>query len=121
MTSKTLNLDQLNQEIKTFVDERDWEQFHSVKNLSMALAVEASELGEIFQWMKEEESNSAHLQAEIKTKIEDEVADVFIYLMRILSKTNIDLELAIRNKMEKNRKKYPAHLVKGNSKKYDEY
>lgn len=115
-----LDLPKISQEIKTFIDERDWDQFHSVKNLSMALNVEASELLEIFQWMKEEDSNQAHLKVELKNKIEDEVADIFVYLMRIVNKLDINLEEVTFNKLKKNALKYPVHLSKGNSRKYDE-
>lgn len=110
----------LDQDITQFVKERDWEQFHSVKNLTMALNVESSELMEIFQWLSEEKSNDVKSDSKILSKVEDEVADVFVYLMRILNKTEIDLEKAVRNKMKKNADKYPVELSKGNSKKYDE-
>lgn len=110
----------LDQDITQFVKERDWEQFHSVKNLTMALNVESSELMEIFQWLSEEKSNDVKSDPKILSKVEDEVADVFVYLMRILNKTEIDLEKAVRNKMKKNADKYPVELSKGNSKKYDE-
>ncbi len=110
----------LNQDITQFVTERDWDQFHSVKNLSMALNVESAELMEIFQWMPEEKSNAIKDDPKLMVKVEDEVADIFVYLMRILNKTEIDLEKAVRNKMKKNADKYPVALSKGNSKKYDE-
>lgn len=118
---KNIDLQKLNADIETFVNERDWDQFHSVKNLSMALSVESSELLEIFQWMKEEDSNKVKNDPKIMQKVEDEVADVFVYLMRIISKTDIDLEKVVRAKMKKNAEKYPVTKVKGSSKKYDEY
>lgn len=118
---KNIDLQKLNADIETFVSERDWDQFHSVKNLSMALSVESSELLEIFQWMTEKDSNNVKNDPKAMQKIEDEVADVFVYLMRIISKTDIDLEKVVRAKMKKNAEKYPADKVKGNSKKYDEY
>ncbi len=117
---KNIDLKKLNQDIEAFVKERDWDQFHSVKNLSMALNVESAELMEIFQWLSEEKSNQVKSDPKILSKVEDEVADIFVYLMRILSKTEIDLEKAVRNKMQKNADKYPVELSKGNSKKYDE-
>lgn len=118
---KNIDLQKLNADIEQFVSERDWNQFHSVKNLSMALSVESSELLEIFQWMKESDSNLVKNDPKIMQKVEDEVADVFVYLMRIISKTDIDLEKVVRAKMKKNAEKYPADKVKGNSKKYNEY
>ena len=89
---------------------RDWEQFHSPKNLSMALSVEASELVEIFQWLKESD-----LKKVDKEKVADEIADIFFYLVRISQKMNIDIEKSFHKKMIKNIKKYPAKLSKGKS------
>lgn len=117
---KNIDLVKLNKEIEAFIDERDWDQFHSVKNLSMALTKEASELMELFQWMKEEDSNEVARNLELKQKLQDEVADVFVYLIRIVNKAEIDLEESVRNKMQKNAKKYPVELSRGNSKKYTE-
>ena len=106
----------LKKEIKEFVDERDWEQFHNPKNLSMALSVEASELLEIFQWQKAEEYKNA--SEEQKEMIKDEIADIFYYLIRISDKLDINIEEALIKKMQKNRKKYPKDLVKGKAVKY---
>ena len=118
---KNIDLLKLNSELELFVKERDWDQFHSIKNLTMALSVECSELVEIFQWMTEEESNGVTQDQITIDKVQDEVADIFLYLMRILSKTNIDLESAVKSKMKKNAEKYPVALARGNSKKYSEY
>ena len=107
-------------EINQFASERDWDQFHSLKNLATALSVESSELLEIFQWMKEDESNRICEDPNKLRRLEDEVADVFVYLLRIISKTNIDLETAVSRKLEQNRHKYPIEKSKGNAKKYDE-
>ena len=107
--------------VDTFASERDWDQFHSVKNLSMALSVESSELMEIFQWMTEEDSNKVMENPAKKEKVEDEVADILVYLLRLSGKTGIDLEQAVINKMKKNAAKYPVELSKGNSKKYNEF
>ena len=106
----------LKKEIKDFVDERDWEQFHNPKNLSMALSVEASELLEIFQWQKAEEYKNA--SEDQKEMIKDEIADIFYYLIRISDKLDINIEEALIKKMQKNRKKYPKDLVKGKAVKY---
>ena len=106
----------LKKEIKDFVDERDWEQFHNPKNLSMALSVEASELLEIFQWQKAEEYKNA--SEEQKEMIKGEIADIFYYLIRISDKLDINIEEALIKKMQKNRKKYPKDLVKGKAVKY---
>lgn len=117
---KTLDLEKIHQALAAFAKERDWDQFHSVKNLSMALSVETAELVEIFQWMKEEDSNHVHQNPELKTKVEEEVADVFLYLLRIAGKLEIDLEAAVLEKMKKNAAKYPADKFHGSSRKYNE-
>jgi NTP pyrophosphatase (non-canonical NTP hydrolase) len=104
--------------IKSFADERDWQQFHSPKNISMALSVEASELLEHFQWMTEEESRN--VSAEKKSQIADETADVFLYLLRICEQMDIDLLTVANKKIDKNALKYPVDKAKGNSKKYTE-
>lgn len=116
-----MDLVKLKELVNNFAKERDWDQFHSVKNLSMALSVESSELLEIFQWMSEEDSNRLKENPEKLKKVEEEIADVFVYLLRIASKTEIDLEKAVISKMEKNAKKYPVELSRGNSKKYNEF
>lgn len=118
---KKIDLELLQNKIEHFVEERDWDQFHSLKNLSMALCRESSELMEIFQWMTEEQSNKVKNDSHLMDKLEDEVADVFIYLLRMVSKTGMNLENAIDKKMKKNAEKYPVHLSKGNSKKYDQF
>ena len=104
----------------SFIKARDWEQFHSIKNLSMALSVEASELAEIFQWMKEEDSNLVANDPKLKQKVEEEIADIFLYLLRISTKSGIDIEKAVLSKIKKNEEKYPVDKSKGTSKKYDE-
>jgi dCTP diphosphatase len=119
-TMRNIDLIKINQEIEEFVNERDWAQFHSVKNLSMALSVECSELMEIFQWVSEEKSDLVKNDPKMLSKVEDEVADIFIYLMRILSKSEIDLEKVVRNKIKKNAQKYPVEVCKGSIKKYNE-
>lgn len=117
---KTIDLPKIQQLVEQFATDRDWDKFHSVKNLSMALSVESSELLEIFQWMTEEESNRVQLDPKVMGKVEDEVADVFVYLLRIVGKTNMDLEKAVLNKLQKNAEKYPVDKSRGNSKKYTE-
>lgn len=109
----------INTLIQDFVTKREWDQFHSPKNLSMALSVEASELVEVFQWMREEDSRSLN---ESKMKhVEQELADITYYVMLMASKLNVNLEKAMIEKMAINESKYPASKSQGNSKKYDEY
>lgn len=104
--------------LEQFAQKRDWNQFHTPKNLVMALSVEVAELVEEFQWLTEEQS--AHLAAEKLAKVKDEVGDVFNYLVRLSSKLNIDLISAANDKIAKNEGKYPVEKAKGNAKKYTE-
>lgn len=107
-------------EIDRFSEVRDWGQFHTPKNLSMALSVEASELMELFQWQVGNE-DFALLADSKKEAVAHEVADVFIYLMRFCSVTGIDPLKAAEEKLKLNDAKYPAAVVKGKSDKYSEY
>lgn len=109
----------LRRRVKAFVDERDWEQFHSPKNLSMAMIVEAGELVEIFQWLTERQSESPDPQR--MRRIEEEMADVLVYLIRLADRLNVDLYEAANRKIAQNEAKYPADKVRGSSKKYQEY
>lgn len=106
-------------ELRDFAKERDWEQFHSPKNLAMALVVEAAEIVEHFQWLTEEQSKS--LDAEKVIQIKEEIADVMIFLTNLADKLGIDPLEAAKEKIKKNRKKYPANLVRGKALKYTEY
>jgi len=111
-------LETLRQRLREFSDARDWEQFHSPKNLAMALAAEAGELLEIFQWLTEEQSRE--LPAEAKAKVREEIADVLLYLVRLGDQLDIDPAAAARDKLAVNEKKYPAEKARGNAKKYTE-
>ncbi|WP_420590256.1 nucleotide pyrophosphohydrolase [Bacterioplanoides sp.] len=113
------DLNQLQEYLRQFAKERDWDQFHSPKNLAMALSVEVSELLENFQWLTEEQSYT--LDDKQREAVIDEIADVQIYLARLADKLNIDIGDAIAQKTVKNEAKYPADKVKGSSKKYTEY
>ena len=117
---KSINVEKINLEVSKFIQDRDWDQFHSIKNLAMALSVETSELVEIFQWLKESESNEVANNPKLKNKLEEEIADVFIYLMRIAIKSSINIEDVVLNKIKKNSLKYPIEKAKGSAKKYDE-
>ena len=112
------DLDKLRDAVRKFAAERDWDQFHSPKNLAMALSVESAELLEIFQWLTEEESRD--LPPITKAAAADEIADVLIYLLRIADKLAIDPVAAAQRKMIANAKKYPADKARGNNKKYTE-
>ena len=109
----------IKQQVRGFARERDWDQFHSPKNLAMALNVEAGELMEHFQWLTQEESTAPD-QATL-AEIADEIADVPVYLIRLADKLNIDIPKAVAIKMQKNAEKYPAEQVRGKSQKYTAY
>jgi dCTP diphosphatase len=111
-------LETLRDQLRIFAAEREWDQFHSPKNLAMALSVEASELLEHFQWRSEAESYK--LSADELKAVAHEAADVMLYLIRIADKLNINLIEAAKEKMVLNAKKYPVERARGNSKKYDE-
>src|SRR5688572_33168086 len=104
--------------LRRFAAERDWDQYHSPKNLATALCVEAAELLEHFQWMPEEASKS--LSPEQLSKVGEEVADVLIYLIRLADKLDLDLLEAARDKIELNAQKYPIDRSRGSSRKYTE-
>ena len=110
---------QLRDAMDQFSSERDWDQFHSPKNLSMALVVEVAELQECFQWLTE--AQSRQLDEEQLAAVSDEIADVQLYLVRLASKLGVNIEAACHAKMEKNAKKYPADKVRGSAKKYTHY
>lgn len=113
-----MELSKLQDQIREFVEERDWEKFHTPKNLAMALSGEAGELLEIFQWLSPEES-FAVMKDDLKaTQIRHELADVFVYLLRLSEKLNVSLPEAVLEKLAVNQKKYPVQLSKGNAKKY---
>lgn len=109
----------LKQKLRTFAQERDWEQFHSPKNLAMALSVEAAELLECFQWLTEDESKQ--VSGEKLAAIADEIADVQLYLIRLADRLGVDILDAATRKITKNEAKYPIDKVRGSSKKYTEY
>lgn len=109
----------LQQRLAAFAAVRDWDQFHSPKNLAMALSVEAAELVEEFQWLSEEQSRA--LDAERCERVRLELADVFIYLLRLADKLDIELMRAADDKIALNERKYPAERVRGDARKYDEY
>ncbi len=109
----------LRERLRNFAAERDWDQFHSPKNLAMALIAEAAELVEHFQWLSE--AQSAALSPEKLAQVAAEAADVLIYLVRIADKLEIDLLAAATLKMDHNETRYPATRVKGSARKHSEY
>ena len=109
---------ELRDTLRAFTREREWDRYHTPKNLAMALIVEAAELAEHFQWLTAEESRSP--QDGRREKIRDELADVLIYLVELADTLDVDLVAAARDKIGKNALKYPVEKARGNAKKYDE-
>ena len=113
-----MDIKEIQDKLAKFAEERDWDQFHSPKNLVMALTSEVGELNELFQWLTEEESSMKDDIGKVE-EIRKEIADIFIYLLRLADKLDIDIEKAVREKIEINSKKYPIDLAKGNATKYN--
>ena len=114
-----MDLEKIQETLEAFAQERDWNQYHSPKNLAMALSVEVAELLEHFQWLTQEES--ANFSEPSLEAIRAEIADVQIYLLRLADKLKIDIASAVEAKIAENNKKYPAERVKGSSAKYTDY
>jgi NTP pyrophosphatase (non-canonical NTP hydrolase) len=104
---------ELREIVEQFVDQRDWRQFHSPKNLSMSMAIEAAELMEHFQWLSADESRAVADNSEKLAEVADELADVLCYTLAMANQLGLDLSTAVRNKMTKNEAKYPADEYRG--------
>ena len=113
------DLEHIQQRLRQFASDRNWDQFHSPKNLVMALSVEVAELLEHFQWLTESQSKA--LAAETLEDVTDEIADVQIYLLRLADKLDIDIQKSVEQKIIKNEARYPAEKVFGQAKKYTAY
>ena len=109
----TTTLAELRKLVADFVDQRDWNQFHSPKNLSMSLAIEAAELMEHFQWLTLDESRAIANQPQKLAEVAEELADVLCYALALANELQIDVAAAIRAKMQKNAQKYPAREYRG--------
>jgi len=120
LTDSATTLRELKARVLAFVHERDWEQFHSPKNLSMALAAETGELMEHFLWVTPEQSHAIAKDPVKRTKIAEELADVVIYAIEFANITGLDISAAIEAKMATNAKKYPVEKAKGRAEKYTE-
>ena len=121
----SIDIERITLRLREFAKERDWDQFHTPKNLVMALSVECSELVEHFQWLNTEETKILKIEnvetEKKREEIAEEVSDILFYLLRFSDVMNLDLQKAVEEKLKKNAKKYPAEKVRGNSKKYNEY
>ena len=106
----------LRDSLRTFAAERDWDQFHSPKNLAVALCVEAAELLQNFQWMRDDQSST--LSAEVLARVRDEMADVLLYLIRLADRLDVKLVESAERKIQLNALRYPVEKARGSSKKY---
>ncbi len=114
-----MDIKAIQSQLTEFADERDWDQFHNPKNLSMALAGEAAELLEIFQWLTAEQSKDIVNSEKQMSHVKEEIADVFLFLVRLADKLGVDIEKVALEKIEINRMKYPVEISKGNAEKYN--
>lgn len=121
MEDPEITLQEIKARIKQFVRERDWEQYHSPKNLSMSIAIEAAELMEHFQWLTIEQSKKLLKDKKKREEIEDELADIVIFILDFCNLSGINIERSTLSKLEKTAKKYPANLVRGKAHKYTYY
>lgn len=110
---------ELRNEVRAFVHERDWDQFHTPKNLATSLCIEAAELLEPFQWLGT--GDGAELSEAKRTEVRHEMADVLVYLIRLADKLEVDLASAVREKLVLNCAKYPVEKVRGDARKYSDY
>ncbi len=115
-----MKIEDMQRNLKLFAVERDWEKYHTPKNLVMALTGEVGELAEIFQWLTAEEASAVMESEESAQRVRDELADVLSYVLRIADVLGVDIAQALTTKIAKNGEKYPVHLAKGNAKKYSE-
>ena len=119
-----MDLADLQEQVRQFADERDWAPFHTPKNLVLALTGEVGELAEVFQWLTPEEADAAADPAtgdpRVRQRAGEEMSDVLAYLLMLTDALGIDLAEAFTRKMAANREKYPVHLARGSSAKYDE-
>lgn len=113
MSDQETPVAELREMVREFVEERDWRQFHTPKNISMALAIEAAELMEHFQWLTPEQSRAIAKQDNDLAAVAEELADVICYAFALANELEIDVATAMRQKMEKNRGKYPAEKYRG--------
>lgn len=116
---RLLDTENLRSALKKFAVDREWEQFHSPKNLAMALSGEVGELTEIFQWLSEEQSKKVLIEPETAQAVRDELADVAMYVVRLADVLGVDLNAAVTAKLEHNNHKYPVDKARGSNKKYN--
>ena len=113
MSDSVTTIEELKLIVESFVDERDWKQFHSPKNLAMSLSIEVAELMELFQWLSLDQAQDVMRAGDNRENAIDEIADILIYTLAFCNRNNIDIADAVKNKMEKNIQKYPTDKFKG--------
>jgi NTP pyrophosphatase (non-canonical NTP hydrolase) len=113
-----MSIESLTTKLRDFAQDREWEQFHTPRNLAMALSGEAGELLSLFQWLRDEQVSGWLDDPSNRTAVEHEMADVFGYLLRLADVLDVDLEMALRAKIDVNAQKYPVELARGNALKY---
>lgn len=111
----------LQKKIKNFCDEREWDQFHTPKDLAIGISTEAAELLELFRFKSDQEIREMMSSEKFREKLNDEVADIFFFVLRFSQMNGVDLLQALENKMQKNAAKYPVEKARGSNKKYNEY
>jgi NTP pyrophosphatase (non-canonical NTP hydrolase) len=119
-TDRLVDVARLQEAIARFARERDWDPFHSPKNLAMALTGEVGELVELFQWLSEADSHRVAHDPATARRVRDEIADVLVYLVRLAAVLDVDLDEAVRSKLASNALKYPVDRARGTAKKYSD-
>ena len=114
------NISELKEKVKMFCEERDWDQFHNAKDLAIGVSTESAELLEHFRWKSDEQIKQMFNDPKKREAIEEEVSDVFYFLLRFSQMYDIDMTSALHDKMKKNEQKYPVEKAKGSNKKYSE-
>jgi len=117
-TDQLTTISELKRKVQEFIDERDWTNYHTPRNLAESISIESAELLEIFQWLTEQETKNLPGDKAKLDRIKEELADVMVYCISLANSTGIDISEAISSKIEKNVSKYPIEKVKGNYKKY---
>jgi NTP pyrophosphatase (non-canonical NTP hydrolase) len=115
-----MQLDEVNAEVREFCEKREWEQYHTPKELAIGLVTESSELLELFRFKNRSEQSDLLADSEKREDVEDELADILFFLLRYADLYDVELEAALERKLEKNRQRYPEDEYKGSNRKYDE-
>ena len=113
-------MEQLNQEVREFCEERNWTQFHTPKDLAIGLSTESNELLELFRFKDQDDQDAVLADSDKMADIEDELADILFFTLRFADLYDVDLEAALENKLEKNRERYPKEQYQASNKKYNE-